>query len=272
MFTFTIFNVGHGFCAYAVTPGGANILFDCGYDDDLQFYPSTYFSDRNVSHIDNLTISHFDQDHICDIENLREVLEFQTISRNKSIPADVIRLQKRDQGGITSAMGCAIDMHASWTAPATTTPNYGGVQIRRFYNDYPEFTDMNNLSLVTFLEYEGCGIVVPGDLEGAGWKTLLKNQAFCDCLRKTNYFIASHHGRNEGYCEQIFDYCKPKLIILSDKNIVHKSQEHDYTKHASGLPDNGGGTRKVLTTRSDGHICIEKQSGKPVTVRYNLAL
>jgi hypothetical protein len=33
---------------------------------------------------------------------------------------------------------------------------------------YPTFKDMNNLSLVTFLEYDGCGIVIPGDLERAG--------------------------------------------------------------------------------------------------------
>jgi beta-lactamase superfamily II metal-dependent hydrolase len=272
MFTFTIFNVGHGFCAYATTPGEVDILFDCGYDDDLMFYPSTYFSDRNISHIHNLTISHFDQDHISDLESLRETIKFDGISRNKSIPADFIKRQKRNQGGITSAMAVAIEMHSEWTSPLSISPNYGGVQVRRFYNDYPAFTDFNNLSLVTFLEYQGCGIVVPGDLEGAGWKMLLENSTFCECLKRTNYFIASHHGRNEGYCEEVFDYCKPKLIILSDKGIVHKSQEHDYTKHAAGLPDNGGGTRRVLTTRSDGHIRIEKPAGEPVSVIYNLEL
>lgn len=272
MFTLTIFDVGHGFCAYATTPGNDNILFDCGYDDDLRFYPSTYFSDRRITHIHNLTISHFDQDHICDLENLRKVVHFEGLSRNKSIPEEFITNQKRKQGGITSAMRSALEMHSGWTVPLSITPNYGGVLVRRFYNDYPTFTDMNNLSVVTFLEYEGCGVVIPGDLEGTGWQELLKNAAFRECLRRTNYFIASHHGRTEGYCEEVFDYCKPKLIILSDKGNVHKTQEHDYTKHAAGLPDNGGGMRRVLTTRSDGHIRIEKPSGKPVTVSYNVTL
>jgi len=272
MFTLTVFNVGHGFCGYATTPGDADILFDCGYDDELKFYPSTYFSDRKTARIQNLTISHFDQDHICDIENLRKIIHFDGLSRNKSIPASIIENQKREQGRITSAMLSAIEMHSNWTTPLSTLPNYGGVEVKRFYNDYPKFTDMNNLSLVTFLEYEGCGVVIPGDLEGAGWRELLKNSAFCDCLRRTNYFIASHHGRTEGYCEEVFDYCKPQLIILSDKGLIHKSQEHDYTKHASGLPDNGGGMRRVMTTRSDGHIRIEKQTGQPVSVRYNLTL
>jgi beta-lactamase superfamily II metal-dependent hydrolase len=272
MFRLTIFNVGHGFCAYVTTPGGADILFDCGYDDDLQFYPSTYFSDRNISRIHNLTISHFDQDHICDLENLRESIEFESLFRNKSIPVEFLEKQKKEEGGITSAMNSAIQMHSSFTAPLSALPDYGGVQVRRFYNDYPMFTDMNNLSVVTFLEFEGCGIVVPGDLDKPGWKALLKNASFCECLRRTNYFIASHHGRTEGYCEEVFSYCAPSLIILSDKSIIHKSQEHDYTKHASGLPDNGGGTRRILTTRSDGHICIEKLSGQPTTAKYNVTL
>ena len=65
MFTFTLFDVGHGFCAYATTPGGSNLLFDCGYDDELEFYPSRYFSDRNITRIHTLVLSHFDQDHVC---------------------------------------------------------------------------------------------------------------------------------------------------------------------------------------------------------------
>lgn len=137
-------------------------------------------------------------------QNLRETIEFDSISRNKSIPADFITKQKRDQGTITSAMASAIEMHSTWTSPLSTSPNHGGVQVRRFYNDYPAFTDMNNLSLVTLLKYEGCGIVVPSDLEASDWKMLLQNNAFCECLRKTSYFIASHHGRNEGYCEEVF--------------------------------------------------------------------
>jgi len=74
MLTFTLFDVGHGFCAYATTLGGANILFDCGYDDDLQFYPSRYFSDRGITRIYNLALSHFDQDHVANLPALRKVV------------------------------------------------------------------------------------------------------------------------------------------------------------------------------------------------------
>lgn len=262
MFKFTLFDVGHGFCAYATTPGSGNMLFDCGYDADLEFYPSRYFADRRITYISALFLSHFDQDHVANLPLTRGVATIGSIHRNKSIPANYIRDEKLRTGQITEAMESALDMHTNWTGPVSVLPDYGGVAVRTFYNKYPTFKDMNNLSLVTFLQYEKCGIVIPGDLETEGWRELLKDDAFCQCLRDTNIFIASHHGRNAGYCEELFNYCKPEIIILSDKNIVHDSQEHDYAKHSSGVQWPDGSTRYVLTTRTDGHIVIEKEAGQ----------
>jgi beta-lactamase superfamily II metal-dependent hydrolase len=266
-----LFDVGHGFCAYATTPGGSNILFDCGYDHELQFYPHRYFKDRNISMIYNLVLSHFDQDHVDNLAEIRKVVSFSCIMRNNSIPASLIRREKIGSSGITAGMASALEMHEGWTAPAPIA-NYGGVKVTYFFNSHPTFEDMNNLSVVTFLHYDGCGIVIPGDLECAGWEELLKQASFRECLSETTIFIASHHGRNAGYNEQVFDYCKPHIILLSDKNLIYGSQEHDYAKHSSGIKWDSGQTRKVLTTRSDGHMRINKEAGKPALVTINVAL
>jgi beta-lactamase superfamily II metal-dependent hydrolase len=271
MFSFTLFDVGHGFCAYATTPGGANILFDCGYDIDLQFYPSTYFADRGITSISDLVLSHFDQDHICDLPALRRDITFGRITRNPTVPGNFIRRTKSENGVITAAMESALDMHEKWIHPPTTEPNYGGVKVSFFNNAYSSFEDTNNLSLVTFLKYGGLGIVIPGDLECAGWEALLEKPAFCQCLQETTVFIASHHGRNKGYCEEVFEYCKPQVILLSDKNILHDSQEHDYTKHASGMSW-GNHTRRVFTTRNDGHMRITKEADGPSEMDINVTL
>jgi beta-lactamase superfamily II metal-dependent hydrolase len=249
------------------------MLFDCGYDSDLKFYPSRYFADRNITAITRLILSHFDQDHVCDLPNLRKVVTFGAINRNSSIPVDFIQQEKRQNGIITGAMASAIEMHQNWIYPVPD-PDWGGVKVTTFSSPHPTFTDMNNLSLVTFLEYLGCGIVVPGDLECAGWEKLMERPEFCECLRETNIFIASHHGRDAGYSEKVFDYCNPYIVILSDKNIVHDSQEHDYTQHASGIQWNGDPTqmRRVLTTRKDGHIRITKEIGKGFYVTTNVIL
>jgi beta-lactamase superfamily II metal-dependent hydrolase len=247
-------------------------LFDCGYDGDLPFYPSRYFASKGVTRISTLVLSHFDQDHVSNLPALREKVKIESVYRNGTIPSRVIREQKQQSGLLTTAMTSALDIHERWTTPISQPHNYGGVEVRFFYNSYPSFTDMNNLSVVTFLNYEGCGIVVPGDLECAGWEKLLERPDFCECLRKTNFFIASHHGRNEGYSEAVFDYCNPHIILLSDKSIVHESQEHDYAKHARGIPWSNGQIRRVLTTRCDCHIRLTKLPGQPTSVFRNVTL
>jgi hypothetical protein len=66
-----------------------------------------------------------------------------------------------------------------------------------------------------------------------------------------------------GFNENVFKYCKPEVIILSDKDIIHKTQEGQTQTYAGEVSGNGivlnGKTeqlRKVLTTRSDGHLWI----------------
>ena len=139
---------------------------------------------------------------------------------------------------------------------------FPNIDFKVFYNTYPLFTDTNNLSLVTFIHCDNFVIVFPGDLEKSGWQELLKNVSFRINLEKVNIFVASHHGRESGYYESVFKYCKPELVIISDKEIVHETQKQLYQRHAQGFPANNARTlRYVLTTRSDGMITISKMIG-----------
>jgi len=148
-------------------------------------------------------------------------------------------------------------MHREYIHPAIPV-DYGGVDLETFCVDYPTLADTNNLSVVSFLDYGPVHIVIPGDLEKPGWNELLKNPAFTNRLRSVNIFVASHHGRQNGYCEDVFTYCHPDIILISDKEMVHDTQDHEYAKHAGGILWNESNTdrRYVLTTRCDGHMCI----------------
>lgn len=58
--------------------------------------------------------------------------------------------------------------------PARLEPDLGNVRLQFFFNRYGEFSDTNNLSLVTFLHYRDVHVVFPGDLERRGWEALLR--------------------------------------------------------------------------------------------------
>lgn len=137
-----------------------------------------------------------------------------------------------------------------------------GITKEMFWNPYPAFDNTNDLSLVVFVRYGTFGILFPGDLEGPGWRNHLREQPFRDMLRQVNVLVASHHGRESGYCEDIFDYCQPQAIVMSDKAIVHDTQSmtQTYRNHVSRHHPNGvfvntsQRRRRVLTTRRDGWI------------------
>jgi hypothetical protein len=99
-----------------------------------------------------------------------------------------------------------------------------------------------------------------GDLEVAGWDKLLERQEVRAALGKVDVFMASHHGRFNGYNPRVFDSTgmKPQIIIISDSGIDYESQKTGplYRAKASGI-NYRGETRRVFTTRRDGNITIE---------------
>lgn len=258
-----IFNVSHGFCAYLIADNGNVMLFDCGHNEQTGFRPSQYLNGR-CSGIEHLIIQNFDQDHVSDLPNILANFPISVLFRNRSVPADSLEQLKLQGGPLTSAMESALQMHRNYTCDVSSPPEFPGIEFFTFQNEYPSFQDTNNLSLVSFVIYDGVGIIFPGDLEKAGWDAMLQGEFFRKCLARVNIFIASHHGRINGYNAAVFDYCKPDIVVISDKEIVHGTQKDMYRKHVpDGLTWNGGPERRrVLTTRSDGTITITKSIGK----------
>ena len=138
------------------------------------------------------------------------------------------------------------------------SPNFGNISIMPFWNTYPtDFEDENNLSLVVILKAYGLTICFPGDMEIAGWRNLLRDPAFVRAIGDVNIFVASHHGRANGCCEELFTYTalNPAIVVISDAGIEFATQETVawYRRRAGGITLNGD-NRHVLTTRHDGRI------------------
>ena len=253
---FEILNVEHGFSAYAIGGDGSIIMFDCGRSQWLQ--PSDYLKEQQVHVIRNLFIMNYDEDHISDLPNVYDKFKVELLTRNNTMNANNLRQLKI--APLSPAMQLLLEMIEVYTGQVLAQDlEIPGVLTTTFFNDYPTFTDTNNLSLLTFLDIGGTSFVLPGDLERRGWLALLENPAVCTRLANVDVFVASHHGRESGYCSQVFDWCKPSLVVISDGPIKHETQEMAgvYGKHASGAWFNISGKqewRKVVTTRNDGRM------------------
>ena len=145
--------------------------------------------------------------------------------------------------------------------PPSALEDFGDTSFSYYLNSYGAppfgFSDENNLSLVIFVKCGHHKIIFPGDMEKEGWRQLLRNPGFVQELHDVNLFVASHHGRENGYCEEVLDLCPNiRAVIISDKKKGHQTQEtvDRYRQYAGGFPY-GSDVRRVLTTRRDFHRC-----------------
>lgn len=251
-----IFDVEHGECNAIETPSGHLMLIGVGHNSSTGWRPSTWVAQRG-QRPSVIVLTNLDRDHVSDLPNFDRYLRPDFIKSNHYIDPDWMRVIKIVEGGeVHPAVDTALTWMGNVYTGESTAFDYG-MEKQYFYHPPTLFQDTNNLSVVTFVRHNNCGVMFPGDLETAGWRAFLNDPLFISCLQNTSILIASHHGRAGGYCEEIFKYCKPDAVIISDKSIVHDTQDHDlYSKHCQGL-DFGGNLRKILTTRKDGKMTLD---------------
>ncbi len=254
-----IFDVAHGFCAYVVADNGNVMLIDCGHNDETGFHPADYLLAEKCSGIERFFPLNYDEDHLSGLPRLVQLedrIPIGIVHRNPTVKPDQLRALKRQAGPLGPGTRALLAMLETYTEPVTDPPHFPNLEFKTFYNHYPDFTDTNNLSQILFLHYPDVCIVFPGDLEKAGWNKLLASRDFRAQLSEVNIFVASHHGRESGYVKEVFDWCQPDIIIISDEAKQYETQETNYGSHAKGIRWNNTETRKVLTTRNDGMITI----------------
>ncbi len=261
-----IWDVNHGNSASIKLPNGKTMMLDCASNPLTDFSP--IWQTKNCwGHLDLLIISHPHIDHISDIVNIDYLkpkwLLYPEVSHNQlregkyDNSIDIIEKYIDFTNGYKPIPPSDIDYSRSWGNEVMIS-NFG-------LNGFQE--DINNYSLVTFLEYRDFTFAYAGDLTSEGWERLVEQDGtqFTDMLRKTNFFEVSHHGRENGFNPIIFDYMKDlKMAFVSDKQYHSTSVTSYYSPYCGGWQiinenSNYAENRKVLTTRSDGRIRIEVQ-------------
>jgi beta-lactamase superfamily II metal-dependent hydrolase len=260
-----IFDVEHGACALLTCDNATRIMIDCGHNATSRWYPGSYLSQQGIWQVERLAITNYDEDHVSGIENLFANVSISELWRNTSVSADQLCYLKSEDGMGRGIAFLADKMANVYTGgPVNLSGRFQGMtHWQVFCNRYPLFDDENNLSLTIFFKCQGVGVLFPGDLEGEGWRALMWQPGFCDVLRQTDVFIASHHGRENGWCDELKEFCNPFYVVISDQGYQYDTQKTvpRYSSLARGGPFRLEQMRKVLTTRSDGRIAFDFSPG-----------
>lgn len=239
-------------------------MIDVGYIENK--HPIDFLISQNVIPIDeegyyyiwDLTITNYDHDHYSWLPYLMSKAKIKSTSMIKSIHHDLLNANKPEK---TDALRHLMHIKQTYTADVLDwNPPY--TKWTKYLQPTENWKwDFNNLSQIVFIEYMWFTICIPGDLEQVWRGIMLQDQEIINRLAKTQIFIASHHWRENGYMKEIFDHCKPNLIIISDKEVMHSTQENSasvYWRHVNWTwivfewsP------RKVISTRSDGSFVFK---------------
>ncbi|MEA5532709.1 hypothetical protein [Crocosphaera sp. XPORK-15E] len=254
MIDIQIFEVEQGFCAAIDRSDRHAILIDCG--SGSQFQPSQYIWQKHCHSLDYLVLPAYTKDHLAGFPALvnqswQHDIPIHFLVANPTVNTEQFSAFKRFPQSLDHSLINLTD--------SSQTIEIDELKLSFFWNKYPDFEAPHNLSLVTFIQYRDINMILPSDLETDGWYNLLQSANFRQRLERVNMFVAANHGEETGYCQEVFNYCNPEVIIVSNKKHQPLSPKmmRQYNSHAKGAPL-GVSEKKVFTTYQDGTIMVSK--------------
>lgn len=264
-----IWDVDHGASVSAKVPNQQVLMLNCTANPYSGFSPIQRTQKRWGS-IDLLIVSHPHIDHISDIFNISDYEPPMLLVPN--VLYDQLMVGK--DGNSRRIVGRYIMLCKRAYTPSPNPLLCGDVQISTFgLRGYQH--NINDYSLVTFLTYGHFTFAHAGDITSTGWDHLIDQDGtrLIKMLKKTNFFMASHHGREEGYDDVVMDYMKSlKMVFISDKYAQPTSVTNWYSERCAGWKATNeyyGSTsrRYALTTRNDGRIRLVVSSSDRTMVK-----
>ena len=244
-------NVGQGESIYIELPDGSDVLIDAGKSN----YGSTVVNylkeqEKNID-IEYLIATHPDADHI---GGMSEVFK-QLNVKNFIYPTDAPHDTKTWQNvlSLADSEGCTIKD----STPGTTF-NIGGATMK-FIQPSVDYSDNNDDSVVTYLEYKDVNFMFTGDIEADAEKDMVAQNLVTD----VDFMTVPHHGSKGSSTEEFLAKAKPEHAIVSvgaNNSYGHPTADALNRYNAIGS--------KVYRTDQLGDIVI-KTDGNTATINGN---
>ena len=252
-----VWNVGHGSAASVRLPNGAVIMLDGGPISDASSSPALATL-RHWGRVDALIVSHPDMDHIGDICNMAAARPPFLVA--PCVPATQI-LEGKNEADCRTALSYLC--FKGGYRPFFGRMPFGDTRVE-WFSLGGNRSEMNEYSIVTFVQCGWFTLLCAGDLPAKCWAELLETHGIRlgRLLRQTNFFILPHHGRRDAYSPRLMAFMKGlQMGIISDGGEQPTSVTSEYDRHFEGWPACNMRTgeckrRKILTTRNDGFVTL----------------
>lgn len=209
---FDFVDVGQGSCAIASKEEQA-VIFDCGVTKTNKLIESLKFN--TVKRIELLALTHFDSDHVNNVEYLINNYEINRI---------IYPEFSEDKNNIVGLFNIA-KQNGTEVIPMSKDTVYDvldGAKVSVYVEKAYDTAIDDNTSAVYKFEYQGTKFLITGDMDVNQEYVYLKygNELDCDVL------LAAHHGARKSSLKAALEQYSPKYSIISVSR-----------NNAYGLPD-----------------------------------
>lgn len=305
-----IFNVGGALASFAEIDG-RYLVVDLG--KSAEFSPVDNFllplaikksfpKDKSLEnsskyYIDQLFLSHLDNDHISDYDKFRDYFQpsYMTCPNDNETQNNIFKIvfdfftgenkvrklvlsdMKNRRSDVENQYGMSADNPLVSTFP----------EINLYYirpdickNEDLKSKYCNNLSLVLFFIVGNKTVLMPGDISKEGMDFLIDNDKTFKSKLNTlgiDFLIAPHHGLSTSFPERLFkeiNGTKTRLNIISEKIRTEKNKDSenrsdvDSRYYSSDYSSGENSLRQNAVKTSMGHIVIDLETADNEIKQY----
>lgn len=299
-----IFNVGGALSSYAEIDD-KKIIVDLGKSSDFSpvdnfliplakkraFAKTDVAGNTSKYHIDQLFLSHLDNDHISDYERFREEFHpnYMTCPNDNETQDSIFKIvidfftgENRARKIVLSDMKTrsANTLNPYGMSPSNPLVSTVPEIIKLFYIKPTECGDVdclqpgyaNNISLLLFFHLKDKTLLMPGDILREGMEYLIDNNSnFKKHLNDlgVDFLIAPHHGLATSFSERLFQEIngnKTRLNIIPEKvreeNSGENRSEVDKRYYSSDYSTADNDLKQNAVKTSMGHIIIDLETAE----------
>lgn len=209
-------DVGQGDAIYIDYKNGPKILIDAGPGDEIERYLPDLFSFPNCS-FDLVIITHLHQDHLEGILPILDKCKSGMFWINDV--HQTTNLYKRFHEKIALKKNLNMQLSNVFTNKKFTYGNLTLISLwptENFYKNFnPDTDNLNDISTVTLLDYNGFDMLLTGDVS----YSILNRLNYSDFLPTTKHGIdvlnVPHHGSVTGLNKTTMLLLQPKTCVIS---------------------------------------------------------
>lgn len=247
-------DVGQGDCLH-IKAGGKNLLIDGGGSFNYNVGKSTlkpYLLKNGVTKIDMAIATHLHTDHYQGLKELSQTYRIKKLGvyEANSVNENHLKKEFKTDEILYLAAGDVINMGRN-VSVEVLSPDRG--------NPLDE-KDENKNSLVLRVNVKGSGVLMTGDIDEKGEKTLI-----ADTDIKADILKIAHHGSRYSSCEKFIAVAAPKIAVIQvgkntyghpSEEVIKRLEEHKITvlrndeQGAVGIRVNKAGDFGIVTMRN----------------------